>query len=94
MADMADIFLRLFGRCPATVLKGGRESAGVCDYCNTRVFAPGGRIEKLCFLTDHGLMCAECYSVSPIRAAEIYEAGAELSSKKWYRKQYLHEEDT
>ena len=92
MADMVEIFTKVFGVCPVITIEGSKESVGVCDYCNARVFAPGGRIEKQCFLTDFGMMCRDCYDISPIGAMEIYEKGDELSSREWYRCSYLQEE--
>lgn len=93
MAGMVEIFTKVFGACPVITVESNKESIGVCDYCNTRVFGPGGRIEQQCFLTDHGMMCRKCYDISPIGAIEIYEKGDELSSRWWYRIQYLHEGD-
>lgn len=88
MADMIEVFRKVFGpSCAITVLRLGKDSPRVCDYCNTTLVAPGGTVVKEAFLTDYGLMCCSCKR--EIHAICVYKPGEDVSGTGWYRGCYL-----
>lgn len=84
MTNMVESMIKIFGsKCKIITIKPKKGSRRVCDYCNTKLVAPGGIVVKKAYLTDYGLMCNGCRG--RIRSIAIYKTGEDVSDEEWYK---------
>jgi len=94
MPEITETFKKVFGCCNVTILKPGKQSARVCDYCNTILVAPGGIVKRKSFFTSYGLVCGRCLNAFDCNGQDCpgmvaicsYKPGEDVSDKMWYEK--------